>query len=341
MKLHAGVLVAGLALATVVHGTSLAEEPAPFPFLRNTIGLDAAQRASVEKGEVVTKLLPSTDKSEVAAFGVVKSAGIAEALLSLARDVRGFRKGPRIVEMGVFHEPARSDDLAGLTWPPDDLAALRKCKPGSCDVKLGTRGLELIARVGWAAADADRQASAILNAGIVEYVGAYQKGGLEALGDVIDKKDARSRAAEHRAILGSSPYLAEYVKAFGNYLAAFPAAPLPGAENVFYWMKDTSGPKPVIAAYHAVAYRGPHGVLVANRLLGASHFFNAGLEVTAAVPSPDGKGLYLMALYRIRLDPPTGMLSGTLMAKIKGGIEAGVRESLGTLSTRLTDRGTN
>jgi hypothetical protein len=197
MKPHAGafVFIMGLALAAGVDSALLAEEPAPFGFLRNTIALDAAQLASVEKGEVVTKLLPSADKSEIAAFGVMKTAGDAEALLSLARDVRGFRKGPRIVEMGVFHEPARIDDLSSLTWPPDDLAALRKCKPGSCDVKLGTRGLELLARVGWASADADRQAAAILDAGIVEYVGAYQKSGLEGLGDVVDKKDARSRAA--------------------------------------------------------------------------------------------------------------------------------------------------
>jgi hypothetical protein len=123
-----------------------AQEPPPCPFLRKVIQLDDAQLAAVDKGEVVSKVLPTREKAEAAAFGVVKTAGTPERLLNQARSIREFRKVPQIPEMGLFSSPPKLGDLQGLTHPPDDIAALKKCKPGSCDVTLGDQGLELAAR---------------------------------------------------------------------------------------------------------------------------------------------------------------------------------------------------
>ena len=85
-----------------------AQEPPPRPFLRKVIQLDDAQLAAVEKGEVVTKLLPTTDKPEIAAFGIVKTAGTVDQLLALARDVQKFRQVPQIPEMGDSPPPRSS-----------------------------------------------------------------------------------------------------------------------------------------------------------------------------------------------------------------------------------------
>src|SRR5262245_50022357 len=104
-------------------GHARAEEPPPRPFLQKVIQFDSAQLAAVEKGEVVTKLLPTTEKAEIAAFGVVKTAGTPDAVLRLARDVKGFRQVPQIPEMGAFSTPPRAEDLRGLTHTPDDIAA--------------------------------------------------------------------------------------------------------------------------------------------------------------------------------------------------------------------------
>ena len=49
-------------LAVLAPTVAPAQEPPPRPFLRKVIQLDEAQLAAVEKGEVVTKLLPTTDK---------------------------------------------------------------------------------------------------------------------------------------------------------------------------------------------------------------------------------------------------------------------------------------
>lgn len=116
---------------------------------------------------------------------------------------------------------------------------------------------------------------------------------------------------------------------------AYRKAKLAGAEDVPYWAKDTFGLKPVVSGYHATFFRGPRGVMISNKLLAASHFFNASLELMAGVPTPDGKGLYLLSLFRTRLDPPTGLLAGMLMGKVRSGVETGVKANLTTTRERL------
>lgn len=60
-----------LGLAGLSGGAAWAQtaEAPPRPFLRKVIGLDDAQLAAIEKGEVVTKQLTTTDKAEVARSG--------------------------------------------------------------------------------------------------------------------------------------------------------------------------------------------------------------------------------------------------------------------------------
>ncbi len=205
---------------------------------------------------------------------------------------------------------------------------MKHCKPGKCDVKLGTPGFALLSSVDWSASGAEGRAAAVLNQAIVDYVTAYSRGGTDAMGDVLDKEAPKSRSQEYRALLAHSPYLVDYVKEFSDYLAVYPNGMLAGAEDVLYWTQDNFGLKPVVSAYHATIYKGPRGVLVANKLLGASHYFNASLEIMAGVPTADGQGLYLLSLFRTRLDPPTGMFAGALMGKVRGGVEKGVQENL-------------
>ncbi len=53
-----------------------------------------------------------------------------------------------------------------------------------------------------------------------------------------------------------------------------------------------------------------------------------GLDLRAVAPRQSGPGFELLMLYRTRVDPPTGMLSGILLEKVRDAVETGVRESL-------------
>jgi len=329
------VLAAGALWVSAAPLRAQSSEPPPRPFLRKVIQLDDQKLAAIDKGEVVTKQLPTTDKPEIAAFGVVKTAGTPDLLLRLAKDVRRFRQVPQIPEMGLFSSPPKLEDLKGLHHPPDDIGALKRCKPGSCDVKLGTAALELMAKVDWKAPDAEARATAIFNQMIVDYVAAYQKGGTDAMGTIMDKKAPKTRTEEYRTLLGHSPYLVDYVKGFNDYLQAYPKGKLADTEDILYWTRDEFGLKPVVSLYHLTLHRAAGGALIANKLVASTHFFNAALEIQAGVPTPDGKGLYLMTLCRTRIDPPTGMLGGVLMGKVRDGIETAVKENLKVARDRL------
>jgi hypothetical protein len=137
-------------------------------------------------------------------------------------------------------------------------------------------------------------------------------------------------------VLGASPYLVQYGPELQRHLEAYPKGTAAGAEDLFYWTKDKFGPKPTIALYHVTIWRDPADpsrAAVASKQIYASHYFQAGLDLTALVDAPAG-GFYLVDLYRARIDPPTGMLSGVLLGKIRGGIEQGVAEGLRTAKQR-------
>jgi hypothetical protein len=324
-------------------GAQPAAEPQPWPFLRKVIGLTDAQLGAVQRGEVVTKQLPSPEKPEIAAFGVVKVQGTTATLRAKLRDFQSFRKVPQIPEIGRFSDPPRIEDLNDLHWPQADLDALKRCKAGECDVKLGTASLERLRKeIDWNAPDVSARLTALIKDQMVDYVTAYRAGGTDSLAVSVDKSQPKAFAAEFRTLLRNSPYLPQYVPAFHQYLESYPKGTLPNTTDTLYWTKDEFGLKPVVSMYHATIYepQGPSqpGLLVAIKTLYASHFFNAGLEIMAAVPTQEGVGFYLLDLYRTRIDPPTGMLSGVLMGKVKSGVEKGISLNLTTAKARVEGR---
>jgi len=339
-----GVLLCALvALPAAVDAQAPAGEPPPRPFLRRVIQLTDAQIAAMDNGEPVTKLLPSPEKAEIAAFGAIRLKGTVAALREQMRDFQSFRKVPQVPEIGRFSDPPRVEDLQGLTFPDDDIDALRKCRPGKCDVKIGTSGIEAFSALDWRAPDARARAITLIKEKMAAYARAYAAGGTDAMGVTVDKTHPKALSAEFKTLLRNSPYLVEYVPAFNQYLASYPRGTLPETEDVLFWTKDTFGLKPVVSIYHATIHTPPGGpgVLVAVKTIYASHYFNAALEVMAAVPAPDGPGgpsLYLLDLYRARIDPPTGMLSGVLMGKVKDGIEDGVALNLEAARRRVEGR---
>jgi hypothetical protein len=336
----ATVLAAFVASAGVA--VQAQSEAPPRPFLRKAVMLTDAQLAALEKGEAVIKQLPTTDKAEVAAFGVVKVKGSQDTFLEKVRQIHVFRKVPEVLQIGRFSAVPSLDDLNGLTWDAADIDALKRCKVGACDVKIGTGGLERLEKeVNWSAKDAGSKAAAILKEQMITHVKAYLAGGTNAMGMIVDKKQPKALSAEFQTLLKNSTYLPVYAAEFNQYLLDYPAGKLAGVEDVLYWTKDNFGLKPVVSVTHATMYKrtGPQaGTIVALKTLYSSHFFNASLEMIAAVDTPDKTGFYLMDLYRTRIDPPTGMLSGVLMGRVKSGVEQGVAENLKTAKARIEAR---
>ena len=304
-------------------------------FLRQTVKLNAGEIASLEKGKVVAQLLPAKGDGEIAAFGIVRVKAGKDAFAALARDPLRFRHMDGVEQIGVFSVPPAPGDVAALKMPDDDLDALKKCRPGSCDVKLTGDALDRIATVAWSAKDAKARAAGILRDMMVELAAAYRTGGIDVLGTMVDKKQPKSRADEFHRVLENSPYLYKFVPDLHRYLDGYPKQSYTGATTTLYWMHDTFSPKPVISTWAGTVASAEGNVIAAQQMLTASHFFSAGLDVCVAVPGEDGRGTYIIDVYRVRIDPPTGMMAGPAMKRVEKGIAEGVEKSLEGIRKKL------
>ena len=93
----------------------------------------------LQRGGVVAKTLPTDEKREVVAFTVTRVAIPPDFYMRQFEDIVNFKKSEAVSEIGVFSTPPQIEDLAGLTFPQQDLEDLKKCKPGNCKVRLSTK----------------------------------------------------------------------------------------------------------------------------------------------------------------------------------------------------------
>ena len=335
-----GAAIAGLVMIVTATGApwaGAAETPAHL-FMRNVVHFAEDEIQSVDGGRIVTRQLPAVDKPEIAAFGAVRVKADKALALRRYREAGFLRQGPSVLQSGRFSSPPALSDLDALTLEDADVQAAQKCRPGDCALKLARSAIERVrAEVTGPLVEAKPKATALVRRMIVEYVAAYQAGGIAALATYNDKEKPQEAPAEFRKLLAASPFLVEYVPEFHRYAEEYPRGRLEGAEDFFYWTKDKFGPKPTISVYHVTLWRDPRNpgrAVVCSKRIYASHYFQSGLDLVALVDAPSGeKAFYLMDLHRVRIDPPTGMLSGVLLGKIKGGIEASVSERLGSART--------
>ena len=97
--------------------------------LRRERFVEADLRA-IHAGEAVVKSLDTPVRQELAVFGVVHVEAPAARFVDRFGDIERFERGPGIPQIGRFGNPPRLEDLASLTLPAKDVAALASCRPG-------------------------------------------------------------------------------------------------------------------------------------------------------------------------------------------------------------------
>jgi len=121
-------------------------------FLQQRIGLDAAQLATVERGEPVVKVLETRDRRDVALFGIVTAPALREQYVRALRNFATSLRTPTRTQVGIFSEPATESDVAAVTINSRDVADMKNCKPGDCVVKLPATDMRSIhEQMNWSA----------------------------------------------------------------------------------------------------------------------------------------------------------------------------------------------
>ena len=287
------------------------------------LGLTPQQRAAIDQGKPVAKVLSWGGPSEVYVFGAVHIDGSPAAYLKSARNVGQLAGTSGYQGIGELPAAATSVDLNTLTLDPDDIKALKSCREGSCDVQLPTASIQAFHdAVNWSQPDAASQANALARGMVLDLIKEYRRGGNAALGVYRDKQNPARVADQFETMVDRAASLPDVLPELRRYLLQYPDADLPDADSFFYWEKVAFGMKPTIRVNHGVVYhvgqRSDDISVVAIKQLYASHYFHTALDVSVCVgdaSKPQRPGFYLMTLKGSEQDGLTGV-KGSALRKI-------------------------
>ena len=297
----------------------------------------SAQIATVMRGQPVTVTAPASVDREIAVGGAVRIGAPAARTVAVVRDIQRLERGRGFLATRRFSEPPSPSDVATLRLPDQDVRALRSCRVGDCDVKLGQRGFDALARIDWRAADAAAQVQQMTRRMMLDYLADYRAGGNRTLAIYLDTDTPIEIAREFEDMVKRSEALTTTLPEVSAYLLRYPAGRPPAVEDFFYWSLAEFGLKPVLRLNHVVVHPSgrPSGLqyVITTKQLYASHYFHTALEVRVLVDDPErpGRGHYLVVLNLARSDGLTGIFGAIVRSKARSGARNALGNVLATM----------
>jgi len=325
---------AALAVAMLLQARA-SEPPAIDVLLAGQFGFDKAQIEEVRHGRPVAVSLPGSMDREFLAAGAIRIEAPINRLIDRFRDIEKLESGAGFVQTVRIGDPPTLGDFAAMSLPAGDIAALRKCRPGDCDLKLNQHGFDLFSAIDWKAPDHVAAAERLWRQYVFDLLQAYRIHGNAGLGLSMERKPPRDTAAEFAELLGSASFIEAGTPGLREYLVHYPASRKPaGLEEFFYWSIVEFGLKKTVRLNHVVIYpvegASVPRVVLSNRILYASHYFQNAIEVRLAsdAPSAPGRAHYLLVLNLARPDGVTGVFGPIVRYKVRNGGRETLRKTL-------------
>jgi hypothetical protein len=306
-------------------------------YFKKYVGLSYEQIQSIRGGKAYAKTIRPRTPSEVFVFGAVYVNAVAEDYVKLAQDFDRLRNVSGFLAIRRFSSPPQPSDFEGFSFDPQDIDALKKCKPGDCDVQLPASYMDDFRKtIDWSSPTVADQVNKALREAGLEKLTAYQRDGNRALDVYHDKQHPVDVAEQFKYMISYSKALPEYLPDFYDYLLTYPNGKPGKTEDSFYWAKVKFGLKPTLRVVHVITTQKPAkdgtAYFIAEKQLYASHYFETALDLTSCIPdSPDskGKGFYLIKVMGSEQAGLTGV-KGSVVRK------AAVDRSVSSLQKSLT-----
>jgi hypothetical protein len=277
----------------------------------------AEQLAALRRGEVIAKTEASSSDFEAWAVAAVRIATPKARAVDYFHQLLSYEDGQVTLQFGTVSNPPRAQDFNRLTIEPDDFNALRSCRPGRCDVRIGAAASRVMASaIDWRAPDAAERLNAWAGEQLAAYAASYLARGDDALIAYDDRSELVQLRDMWRLILANSPALTAYAPAMVSYLTEFPRTTLAGLTEQIYWDKEhMAGLKPIVFVTHLTTWTDPQRpdrTLVAQKQLYASHYFYGMLAVTGFFEDTNAQppATYLVYFNRSRGDLLKGGFGG-------------------------------
>ena len=306
-------------------------------YIANAVKLPPQSRAQLLAGQPVTRLLDADPSREVAVFGAVWVDAPASHYVAAVKNIEQFEKGANFRVTRRISSPPRAEDFREMDLPDEDVADLRRCRVGSCELKLSEAALARVQReIDWSKPTARADAEALARKLALDYVNGYLEGGNARLATYRDSSRPTFVGEEFRSMIDRLPALTEHLPELRRYLLDYPKATLPNADSFLYWQEAKFGLKPTIRITHLVIAPQPTHVAVASKMLYASHYFWTALELRVLVPDPArGRGFWFVSVNRSRSDGLSGFVGSIIRGKVRGEAEKGMLAALRTTKSTL------
>jgi hypothetical protein len=347
VALTKAALVLALLLAATTPTDTFQKASTRFPsrldsYFRDAVRLTAEEQKQLAAGQPVTKLLDADESKEVAVFGAIWIDAPIRRYADAVKDIENFERGGGFKVTKRISVPPRLEDFAQWQLPQEDLADLRTCRVGDCELKLGEQALDRFrSEIKWNEPSAYASANRLMQQLAFEYVTRYLDGGNDSLAVYRDNRRPTFVAQEFRSMVDSMPELTTYMPNIRRYLLEYPKSggSDSDATSILYWQETEFGLKPTIRISHLTVRESPDDAVVPSKMLHATHYFWTGLELRALVSdSSRGSGFWFVNVNRSRSDGLSGS-TGTFVrrrvgSEVQEGSMAALRMTKQMLETR-------
>jgi hypothetical protein len=301
------------------------------------VKLTAAQHQQLLAGQPVTQMLDADPSHEVSVFGAIWVKAPIARYLTAVRDIERFESGANFLVTKRISTPPKLEDFAALKLPADDVADLKHCRVGACELKLSEAALTQIRKeLDWSKPSARADAERLARRLALNYVTGYLEGGNARLATYRDSSRPTFVGQEFASMVDRMPSLSEYLPDLKRYLLEFPKANLPKSDSFLYWQEAKFGLKPTIRINHITIAEQPTHVAVASKMLYASHYFWTALELRVLVPdAARGEGFWFVSVNRSRSDGLSGFVGRLIRGKVRGEAEKGMQAVLALTKRRM------
>ena len=101
--------------------TAVESPGSPADFLLAEGRVTAPERQAVERGRIVTKLIETSDRSEVLSFAVMRVRTTPSKVLERFRGVEDWRRDPWVLQVGRVGPNPSAHDIEALSLDPGDV----------------------------------------------------------------------------------------------------------------------------------------------------------------------------------------------------------------------------
>ena len=325
MRVSGAVTVLGVLLVMpIVLGGQAAD---PRPEVEQVLRKEdfAAADLTMLQGGMVVAHANAEKNGEIVTHAAVRIRAPHAQVVGYYGQMISYVDGKVVQGFGQFSQPAALADVSQLTFDRNDIDALKTCRVGRCDVRIGSTALSAFqAAVDWTAPDYADRANEFARKTIVDYVTAYRARGDAALVTYNDGGKPVSLKSEWSALLTGARNVHAFFPELARHLSSFPNDPPAGARDIVYWIKEDYGQKPIVSVVHAVLYTpkaGEDRTVVAQKYIYTSHYYDASLAVASIASGIENGSPVTYILYTNR--SRGGMLRGGMR-----GIQRSVAEKM-------------